>query len=239
MKAFKKITAALTVIAIVLTLAFGASAGSLKQTISNTLTTLFNGTNTIGNTLKNVATHAVTDQDFGAAMKESAQEMGQNVKDIEKTYGSIMQVAHDAQDVYEGGKKIAEGVSELVHEGDVVSVVKYVTGKGTPDEKVTKAIEKMKEGYRQADNELITDAASLIPGGHYIMATVNVVKTSIERGAGYITEEEAEKKMQDQFIGTATHILTGGINEFVDDGGARFLIKQVTGAIADKLKELF
>lgn len=232
LKLTKKLIALALALVLVFALVGNAMAGSIFGTIKNGFKTVWNGIKTAGTAVYDTGVYVFTDDDAATAYSSTMKAAGKTSEAARDTANSAAQIKDDACDVFMGVCKICEGAAELAVNGDVKSAYNYLMGDGPVDEQTRKAMERMAEGYKQADNGLVLDAISLIPGyGTFLSSGLDAVKTDAELTVGYITEEEANAHYKDDAINAAFGIVSAGMGTVVDStGGTIVKTAVVTGA---------
>ena len=239
MKKMKKLTAAVLVITLTFVLIGNALAGSIMDTLKNTVKTAWNGLKTAGNAVCDTAVYVFTDDDARTAYRSTIKAAGKTADAATEVADAAKQIPKDAKDVYEGAKKVVNGAKELVKNGNLVDAYHYVTGNGTVNEETRRAMDQMKEGYRQMDNGLVLDVIKLVPGyGVIAAAGIDVVKTGAEYAVGYIDEEQVMGQLTKDLIDATVGAVAAGAGELVEGVGAELAVKTAGIAGREGLKQL-
>lgn len=239
----RKLLKTLTAIVLVLVLSFtfiaNAFAGSILNTLKNAAKTCWNGLKTAGIAVYDTGKYLVTDQDAEKAYSGTVEAAKETKKKALDTADSAVQIGKDAVDVYEGAKKVLTGAKDLLEENPPArDVINFFTGDGPVREETEQAMQKMKDGYKQMDNDLILDTVKLIPGyGTFIAAGADMVKSGVEYAAGYIDKDGLEKSMVDDLIDAGMGVVTGGAGTLVENTAGKVGIKLAGEAAKTEIKD--
>ena len=239
MKNARKLTAVILIIVLVFTLIGNALAGSIIDTLKNGLKTAWNGVKTAGNAVCDTVEYVCTDKSAAEAYGDTVNAARNTQKAAYDTADAAKQIPKDAMDVAEGAKKVVAGAAELVRYGSLEDAYNYITGDGPVDGATKRAMDLMKNGYKQMDNGLILDVVKLVPVyGTVIAAGADAVKTGAEYALGYIDAEQAVNNLIKDTIDTVVGTATAGAGELVEGVAAGIGVKVAGIATKEGLKEL-
>ncbi len=192
-----------------------ASAGSIFDTIASVAKTAVHAVKTAGNAIKGAALDAFTD----TPTDECYQDMNNSIDKMKDNAGDILKngkkIGTDFVDLAEGTGKMVTGALGTV--GAAVYETEEWIRTGKKDYSYSSQfVDTMKDGYKEADNGLLTDVAIIastacgVPS--YVVAGAQLAKSGTEWAVGYKDGETAGKEM----IAAGVSALTGGVCKGMD-----------------------
>ena len=234
----KKLIAGLCIVTLLTGIGTTAFAGSIMDVLKHAGNAFLLGRKTFQQGLGDAFDYIFTKDDAETAFKTTTENLIIVNQQCSEAIKSGKQIKQDAEDVYEGGKKMIEGAEKFLKNCTPEDLNGVVHGEGLKTEGAKEAADRFAEGYKQADNDLVLDVVSLCPGGAPIAAGAKVIKTGVEYSVGYIDAETAETKMTEAAIDLATSAVGGAVAGAVEGTVEKAVVTAVQKGVNTTLKKI-
>lgn len=217
----RKLIAVIAVLCVTtVSLVSAASAGAVKDALGKMYDTAWDGLVTAGQAVYDTGVYLFTSDDAETAYNSTAKQAAKTASDAGELANNCEKAIEDGKNVVYGAQKMIEGYQEL--------------RESKTEEEKEKAVEKIKEGYRQADNEIVTDMMAYTSNGEIVAPAVKIVKAFGEYKAGYKDADEAKKDL-DNATGELISGLASAATDKLAPGGFAGAAVKTAERIADKV----